>query len=340
MDKPHAEPAALAVLRQQKKPRREQPRVLNCGQLLEIRTEVEAMLFEGFPLPARGVALMVGTTKAGKTLLSVQTALSVASGKALFDFYKVPDPGAVMVIEQDDPSGAAAIKTIVERSGGTRALPLYVVEKMPFGFGPALLDWISERTRELSLRLIVIDSYTAMRGPRTAGVDFVKQEQAELTGLDAQAKTLGVAVILIHHASKGAAGLDWAQSAAGSYAVAAATESQIHVARFPELDGAAPERLVRIRGRHAEDGQMVLRFRKDTLDFGHVIEGAAAPLWPLIEQIRREFGEQTFSAKDLCHLTGLSRSTAHRQLDRLRQADVIRKIERGEYRLDKTLGAE
>jgi hypothetical protein len=56
------------------------------------------------------------------------------------------------------------------------------------------------------------------------------------------------------------------------------------------LDGAAPERLARVRGRHSSDIEMLLRFRKEALDFEHVLEGGAAPFYPLILQIKTAFG--------------------------------------------------
>src|SRR5438034_342199 len=80
-----------------------------------------------------------------------------------------------------------------------------------------------------------------------------KAEQQELTEHDALAKRTGCAILLIHHTSKGSAGLDWSEKAAGTFAMSAATESQINISRFAEMDIAAPERLVRIRGRHSED---------------------------------------------------------------------------------------
>jgi Fic family protein len=113
--------------------------------------------------------------------------------------------------------------------------------------------------------------------------------------------------------------------------MSAATESQIFVSRFPDLDIAAPERLVRIRGRHSEDLEMVLRFRKETLDYEHVLEGGAASAYPLILQIRTAFGAQVFGAKELTHATGVSRATAHRQIDRLYRAGALQKRGFGEY---------
>jgi RecA-family ATPase len=292
---------------------------------------MQEMLFDGFPLPAYGATLMVGAPKSGKTLLAAQTALALARKKHLFDNYTLLQPGAVMIVEQDDPAGAASIRDIAKASGGgPDDMPFYVVPKLEFGFGPAMLDWLESEITKRKLRLVVLDSYTALRGPRGPGIDIVKVEQAELGQLDALAKRLQCAMVIIHHASKAAAGLDWTQNAAGSFIMTGATEALIHVSRFADLDS-GPERLVRIRSRHGEDLQLVLRFRKDTLDYEHVHESAAAPLYPVMKQIHAEFGADKFGIKELSHATGVSRVTAFRQIDRLRQADVIRRLSYGEY---------
>jgi hypothetical protein len=125
--------------------------------------------------------------------------------------------------------------------------------------------------------------------------------------------------------------LDWSNQAAGTFAMSAATEAQIHVSRFPGLDSNAPERLVRIRGRHIEGTEMVLRFRKGTLDHEHVLEGGAAPFYPLLLQLQTAFGAQAFSAKEISQTTGVSRATAHRQIDRLSRAGALAKRGFGEY---------
>ena len=81
---------------------------------------------------------------------------------------------------------------------------------------------------------------------------------------------------------------------------------------FPEMDGAAPGAMVRIRGRHCEDLEMVLRIRKDTLDFEHVLEGGAATLYPVLLQLKVAFRVANPSRpSDLSHATGLSIAAAH-----------------------------
>ena len=51
---------------------------------------------------------------------------------------------------------------------------------------------------------------------------------------------------------------------------------------------------------------MVLRFRKETLDHEHVLEGGAAPFYPLVLQLQTTFGSQAFSPKELARNTGVS----------------------------------
>jgi hypothetical protein len=318
--------------RQQQTGKRPAPKEITYSELIERKPEVGQMLFEGYPLPAHGCTLKFGASKSGKTVLAVQEMLAIASGRALFDYYRVLKQGDVMIVEMDDPAGADAIAPMVTRFAAKSELPFHTFDKLSFGIGPQMLDWLRERIAEWSLRLIVLDSYTALRGPRASGVDIVKQEQFELNQLDALGKEKKTAIEVIHHTSKGAAGLDWTQQGAGTFAMNQATEGVIHVSRFSELDG--PERLVRMRmRRHHADVHMVLRFRKDMLDHEHVLESAAAELYPLITRMKTEFGEGSFGIRQLTETTGASRSTAHRWLDRLRYADAIQKDGRGDYRL-------
>lgn len=75
----------------------------------------------------------------------------------------------------------------------------------------------------------------------------------------------------------------------------------------------------------------MLRFRKETLDHEHLLEGGAAPLYPLILQIQASFETKAFSPKDLSQETGVSRATAHRQIDRLYRSAALVKRGYGEY---------
>jgi hypothetical protein len=318
-------------------PKSNVPIVLDLASILALNVREASMLVEKI-LPAAGASLMVGAAKSGKTLNASQIGIAVSSGQPLYGYYRVLQPGPVLMVEQDDPAGAASIKTILERSSvPVKGIPFHLVAGIPYEFGLEFLDWIEGQIVKLGIRLAILDSYTALRGSRPKGIDIVKAEQSDLRAMDDLAKRTNCALLIIHHSSKGSAGLDWSEQAAGTFAMSAATESQTFMSRFKDLDGAATERLVRIRGRHSEDLEMVLRFRKETLDYEHVLEGAAATLYPLILQLQTTFGTQAFSPKQLTHATGLSIATAHRQLSRLDRAGAVRKRGYGEYSLEPVL---
>jgi hypothetical protein len=310
------------------------PRVLNVAEILELKVSKPESLIAGI-LPATGASLIVGAPKSGKTLNAVQMAIAVAAGSDLYGSYKIMNPGPVLVVEKDDPAGAASVQEILNRSEVPVAgIPFHLWEPdllKDLTFGKEWLALLEASIKDLKLRLVIVDSYTSMRGPRQKGVDIVKAEQQELTEHDALAKRTCCAILLIHHTSKGSAGLDWSEKAAGTFAMSAATESQINISRFAEMDIAAPERLVRIRGRHSEDLEMVLRFRKETLDFDFVIAGGAASLYPELVRLKTAFGTNAFSPKNLTFETGLSRAAAHRLIDRLYRAGVLQKRGYGQY---------
>jgi hypothetical protein len=321
--------------------RRAPPKVLSFAELMQVERPKVRMIFDGYPLPAQGATLIVGAPKAGKTILALQQGLALARGRHLFDNYTLLPPdggreaasrGAVMVIEQDDPAGDASIREIAELSGGGALdTPFHVVPRVEFGLGPALLDWLEGEIVSRQLRMVILDSYTTLRGEHQPGCDIVKVEQTELSTLNALGLRLKCAIGIVHHDSVTGATRDWTRSAAGTFAMLLAVEAMIHITRFEEFDGMAPERLVRIRARHGGDLYAVLRFRERTLDYEHVLESGAADLYPLIRQIQDDFKGEVFGPKELTHATGFSLMTANRRIQRMRQAGVIQKRAFGEY---------
>jgi len=153
------------------------PAVLTVADLMALEVTPPSMLVEGI-LPASGASLMFGAPKSNKTLLAVQMAIAVASGNPLFDYYRIIKPGPVLIVEQDDPAGAASLQDILRRSPvPTQDIPLFLAPRVPFTFGLELLEWLEAQIGGRELRFIVLDSYTALRGSRGAGVDIVKAEQ-------------------------------------------------------------------------------------------------------------------------------------------------------------------
>ena len=313
------------------------PTVRTIEQVMNAKTYKPEMFVESL-VPTPGVTLTVAPHKTGKTLFDLQIATNVATATHVCDYYKVLKPGPTLFVEKDDPGGLASIKDVLKRSKlPLQGAPFFTVTDIDLTLGLEFGTWLEGEIVGKSLRLVVLDSYTALRSAHTHGGDLVKNEQADLTLLDQLAKKHGMAILLIHHYSKGSANLDWSERSAGTFAMGAATEAQIVMTRFPDLASNANERLVRIRGRHIAGTDIVLRFDPETLTFDHVLEGGAAQYYSELLQLKTTFGTSPFSPKKLFDELGMARTTAHRLLRRLQNVDAIRKTGYGEYRLEVSL---
>jgi hypothetical protein len=303
---------------------------LSMAELRARKVEPAEMLIEEW-LTLRGLTLLVGAPRSGKTVLVVHMAACVVQGRPLFDHYRVKQ-GPAMILEQDDQAGPDALQQIAIKAGLKDEDPIKFQKRLAFGFGKDFLDWAGDQITKYGLKFLGLDSYTALRPSRGAGVDIVKAEQTDLAALDNLSKQTGCAIPLIHHSSKGSAALDWNERAGGTYAMTASSEGQIFISRFQELDG-GPERLVRARMRQGSDAAMVLKFREETLDYEVVIDGLAAPHYPLVLRIQEEFSNRPFTPKDFYLATGASKATAFRQIELLRRVGVLKRHGRGEYSL-------
>jgi hypothetical protein len=299
---------------------------LSPGDLYDMEIPKPELLVEQC-IPRRGAVLFTGVQKAGKTILATQIAISVGRNQSLFDVYRVLHPGRALILEQDDPDGAASVREILQAANVPRDGPVQFLPKNPaFVLGDALIEALEERIIRDGLVLVVLDSYTALRPPRKAGGDIVKSDQADITRLDELGKRAGCAVILLHHDSNtGRLQRDWASRAAGTFGLTMATESQIHIAWYSDLPIDAAERHVRILGRHLKATEMVLRYDEKRLAYDHVLEGEGAALYPTLLDIYTVFGTAQFSVKDYYQKTGVSRSTANRTVLRLFRAGILRR---------------
>jgi AAA domain len=316
----------------------DRPVMLSVADLFALKVPKRQMLVETI-LPQPGLVTMVGSHKSGKTVLAVQIAVAVASGQALMGNYRVTDKGPVIIVEQDDPDGDISVKDYLSASPvpGVLDLPIKTTTRIKYRFGPEFYSWLESEIVRLQARLVILDSYTALRPHRRAGGDIVKVESDELTLINSLGMRNRCTLALLHHVSGGRVSMDWSDQAGGTYAQGQAVNGQIHVSRFRKLGLNAPERLVQGRIRHGNDFAAVVRFRADTLDYEFVLEGSAAPLFPELRRIKKEFGNNSFTPKDLYQTMGISRQTGTELIGSLMQTDALTWLQRGEYRLSEGL---
>jgi hypothetical protein len=100
------------------------------------------------------------------------------------------------MVEQDDPAGAASIQDVLKRSP-VSVNGISIWWSVCHFASARTAAWLEEKIKMLTLRLVILDSYTALRSSRGYGVDIVKAEHHDLTMLDELAKRTGSAIDVV-----------------------------------------------------------------------------------------------------------------------------------------------
>jgi hypothetical protein len=311
----------------------ERPKRYSVGEVKVLDVVSPGILIESV-FPKRGLCLFTGGQKTGKTVFAAQAAIAVASGVALFQNYEIRDKGPVLIIEVDDPGGDSSFKDLWTKWDVPDDTPAYLLLKAPFELGDDFIGWIEEEIADCSPRMVILDSYLALRPLRGKSADIVHKEKQEIRSLDELGKKLNVLIVLIHHESsttKANALLGWDSRGAGTFAMTAAAESQLSITRFRDMDG-SPVRLVRSLGRHMPEHQMVVRYDAELGLFKHIIDGLPSTHYPLLVEMRREIAGAEFGPQELQEALGISKQMAHRHLNALMYANAVVRDRSGVYR--------
>lgn len=307
------------------------PETLACVRVadLAVRTPEQLWLIEGLWFEG-GVGVLGGPPKNCKSWLGFDMAVSVASGTPCLGRHRIARPGPVMVFASEDPPPMVRqrIEGLAKLRGLELAsLPVDVITE------PVLhLDRPQERQRlqntvaKLRPRLLILDPLVRIYG----NVD--ENSAAEVSGflghLRALSRQFDVAVLLVHHAKKGAAGVGQPGAALrGSGDLHAWVDSLLYLRRV-----GAQKLQMAIEHRSAASPEPVeLRFVADTaapahLEYadnangnsGHVDKPALAELVPrLLSLLTRASRPQT--TDELRKSLGVRKARLIAELEELRQ---------------------
>lgn len=277
-------------------------------------------------LPLGALTLCSAKAKSGKTWFATSLCHAVATGTPFLDTFKTR-LAPVLYWCPDDPN-LGRFKRIwqtFKRGAKVDNFHLCVERvKLPDGF-----DVLEGAIKKHKPGLVVVDSYTTIRGHATSG-DFVAQEYAEVRRFSEMSVKHECSILLIHHHSKTSGqNPDVFDAAAGSFAMSASADVLWALQRMDNS-----ERVLKVSGRDTEDFALVYRWNeKRTFDL--VVSGDAAIHWQelrdAIEGGLLKDGLE-FDAKKVADALGVKSRQGYRILKQWIYADVARKV-RGNYRL-------
>jgi hypothetical protein len=185
---------------------------------------------------ARSVGVIGGAPKCAKTWLGLDMALSVATGTACLGKYAVPEPGPVLVYLAEDT--LSVVRERIEGMARHRGLDLAPVQIHAITTPVLRLDQDRDRTRlretikRLRPRLLLLDPLVRLHGIDENNAGEVAELLAYFRSLQRQ---LDLAVLLVHHTRKNAAGgVAAGQGLRGSSDIHAFGDSNLYLRRSRE----------------------------------------------------------------------------------------------------------
>jgi len=151
-----------------------------------------------------GLTVLAGKPKIGKSLLALDIAMSVAmGGRALGTFDVQQMEVLYMTLEDSKRRLKTRLSVMLQNYPATNLFHSALSwPRMDKGFIPILDNWLRAHP---NTRLIIIDTFTKIRGLKRAGFTMYEKDYNEVTALKAFADEKKVSIILIHHLRKSSA---------------------------------------------------------------------------------------------------------------------------------------
>ena len=215
---------------------------------------------------AEAVGIVGGEPKCCKSFLALDMAVSVASGAACLRHFAVPNPGRVLLYAAED-----ALHVVRKRLEGIcgaagvsfGGLDLQVITASSLRLDlPADRDSLCETVAHLQPRLLVLDPFVRLH--RSIDENHSGEVAPLLAYLRELQRLHKLAVVLVHHAKKGAAKARAGQALRGSSEFHAWGDSNLYLRRSGDAlslsveHRAAPSRTALPLALHAEGDALAL----------------------------------------------------------------------------------
>jgi hypothetical protein len=215
-----------------------------------------------------GCILLAGPPKVGKSWLTLGLGLSVAAGGKALGRIDV-DAGPVLYLALEDTPRRLKGRLVKMLAGDPAPDDLTLATtcpSLPDGGDKKVAGWLDQHP---DARLVVVDVFTRMRGPRPPGPSAYEADYAAVAQMKAIADTYGVAIVLVVHVRKADAE-DFLETVSGTNGLAGAADA-VAVLRRPrgKADGA-----LHVTGRDVDEATYALRFGAD-LGAWQLLDGPA-----------------------------------------------------------------
>ncbi len=256
------------------------PKLITAAELYQARIAAARCLIKD--LLWDGLTLFIAKPKAGKSWFTLELAVQVAGGRAITGV-TANESGPVLYGALEEPASRSMARLRQVAPSGEWANRLHVFyELLPFMGGGA--EQLEALVRQIQPRLIVLDTLTALlKGGSKRDSDVFRSQYAEVRRIGKLAENFKTAIVVVHHARKGAS--DSAiEAIAGTGGIGAAIDAIWYLKRKPE-----GEATLEVLGREVEEKTFALSFSAEPENFGWSVLGDDA--MQLLNSERRQILE-------------------------------------------------
>ena len=219
-------------------------------------------------LLAEGLTLIVGAPKVGKSWLSWNLAVAVASGGIAFG--KVPvEAGDVLYLALEDTGRRlqARLTKVLEGDRAPRSLTVATAcPTLTAGGAEQIAGWLSEHP---NARLVIVDVFARVRGKLSPQASAYESDYGPMSILKQIADEAGVAMLVVHHTRK-ASSEDFLDDVSGTQGLSGAADAILVLKR----SRGQADAVLHVTGRDVEEADYALSFHAD-LGAWQMLDGPA-----------------------------------------------------------------
>lgn len=273
-----------------------------------------------------GLSVLAGKPKLGKSWLSLDLALAVATGGLALG--KIPvEQGSVLYLALEDNERRLQQRLRQRLQGQEINLDLLYLEtecpRLDDGGADAIRNWV---TSTENARMVIIDVFTKVRPERNSSDVPYEADYRALSPLKRLADETGIAVVVIHHTRKMAAE-DPFETVSGTNGFTGAADTILI------LDRGSQGVTLYARGRDIEEVETALSF--DRQSGAWLAQGASSEVRrsderkAILEAIRRS--GHAMSPAELSQQLGVSGANVRQLLVSMARDGEVEQISRGKY---------
>ena len=293
-----------------------------------------ASVIEG--LLNHGLTIFAGRPKIGKSWFTMQLAIAVAYGTAMWGRREIDAPGKVayFALEEGQSRTSARLQRLVNAANGADLARVEFLYRIPplMGEGKQYLHNYLEQARPT---VVIIDTLMALcgGGNQNQRRDIVRDDYQEIQTLQRIAAEHQAAMVVVHHLRKHFGGTDPIDEVMGTTGTTAAADC------IWTLQKAENGATFKVKGREVEDQTLALRLElnQDPPGWWLIGEGETADMAGERQEIYDLLWEEGPQKPDpIAKKLGKNGASIRQLLRKMLKCDQLGKQSTGEYYVTKT----